>query len=249
MVIKSAQEIELMRVAGRVVAETLQLLREKAVEGITTRELDRIAEEYILKAGCTPAFKGYEGFPATLCTSVNEEIVHGIPSDYVLKSGDLLSVDMGAIYKGYYGDAAVTLAIGEVKEKHLALMQVTEESLYQGIAEAKPGNRLGAVSQAIQRHVESRGFAIVRDFVGHGIGSRLHEEPHVPNYGNQKHGPILKEGLVLAIEPMVNEFTYHVRTLRDRWTATTVDGGYSAHFEHTVAITAGGPEILTTLAQ
>lgn len=248
MVIKSQREIELIRSAGRVVAECLQMLRELAHPGVTTRELDEAAERYILKAGCQPAFKGYQGFPATLCTSVNEQVVHGFPSGYQLKSGDLLSLDVGAIYKGYYGDGATTVLIGDVSERHRLLARITEEALYIGIAQTRAGNRLGDVSHAIQAHVEKHGFAVVRDFVGHGVGAQMHEDPQVPNYGPAGQGLLLKEGLVLAIEPMVNEFTPRVRILKDKWTAVTADGGYSAHFEHTIAITRSGPEILTRLS-
>jgi methionyl aminopeptidase len=249
MEIKTPQEIELMRVASRVVAETLQLLREEAREGVTTEELDRAAERYIRKAGCLPAFKGYQGFPKTLCTSVNDQIVHGIPSDYELRGGDLLSVDVGTIYQGYYGDGAVTILIGAVSERHRRLAEVTEQSLYKGISQARPGNRIGDISHAVQAFVEQAGFAVVRDFVGHSIGSRMHEELQIPNYGPPNQGATLKRGMVLAIEPMVNEFTPHVRVLPDRWTAVTVDGGYSAHYEHTVAVTADGPDILTRLSE
>jgi methionyl aminopeptidase len=246
---KTPHEIELMRVASRVVAETLQLMREEARAGVSTRELDRLAEQYILKAGCLPAFKGYQGFPKTLCTSVNDQIVHGIPSDYVLQDGDLLSVDVGTIYQGYYGDGAVTVLVGTVKEGHRRLAEVTEQALYKGIAQARTGNRIGDISHAVQTHVEKFGFAVVRDFVGHGIGKRMHEDIQIPNYGPPNQGVTLKTGMVLAIEPMVNEFTPHVRILPDRWTAVTVDGGFSAHFEHTVAVTADGPDILTRLSE
>jgi methionyl aminopeptidase len=249
MEIKTPQEIELMRVASRVVAETLQLLREEARAGVTTGELDRAAERYIRKAGCLPAFKGYQGFPSTLCTSVNDQVVHGIPSDYALRDGDILSVDVGSIYQGYYGDGAVTILIGAVSERHRRLAEVTEQALYKGIAQARPGNRIGDISHAVQVFVEQAGFAVVRDFVGHSIGSRMHEELQIPNYGPPNQGAVLKRGMVLAIEPMVNEFTPHVRILPDRWTAVTVDGGYSAHFEHTVAVTTDGPDILTRLSE
>jgi methionyl aminopeptidase len=249
MEIKTPQEVELMRVASRVVAETLQLIRQEARAGVTTDELDRAAERYIRKAGCLPAFKGYQGFPRTLCTSVNDQVVHGIPSEYTLRDGDLLSVDVGTIYQGYYGDGAVTILIGAVSERHRRLAEVTEQSLYQGIAQARPGNRIGDISHAVQVFVEKAGFAVVRDFVGHSIGSRMHEELQIPNYGPPNQGAVLKRGMVLAIEPMVNEFTPHVRVLADRWTAVTVDGGYSAHFEHTVAVTLDGPEILTRLSE
>ena len=249
MMIKSVAQIEKVRRACRVVAEVLQQLREQARPGVTTGELDDLAEAYIRKQGCLPAFKGYQGYPKTLCTSVNDQIVHGIPSGYVLKSGDLLSVDVGAVYEGFYGDGATTLLMGEVSDTHRLLAEVTEQSLYKGIAEARPGNRLSDISHAVQSHVEKFGYAVVRDFVGHGIGSQLHEEPQVPNFGPPGQGPVLKAGMLLALEPMVNEFTPHVRVLSDRWTAVTVDGGYSAHFEHTIRITDDGPEILTRMGE
>lgn len=247
--IKSAAQIEKVRRACRVVAEVLQQLREHARPGVTTGELDVLAEAYIRAQGCLPAFKGYQGYPKTLCTSVNDQIVHGIPSGYVLKNGDLLSVDVGAVYDGFYGDGAVTLLMGEVSEKHRLLAEVTEGSLYKGIAQARAGNRLSDISHAVQSHVERFGFAVVRDFVGHGIGAQLHEEPQLPNFGPPGQGPLLKTGMLLALEPMVNEYTPHVRILSDRWTAVTVDGGYSAHFEHTILVTDDGPEILTRLGE
>jgi len=247
--IKSAAQIEKVRRACRVVAEVLQQLREHARPGATTAELDVLAEAYIRAQGCLPAFKGYQGYPKTLCTSVNDQIVHGIPSGYVLKNGDLLSVDVGAVYDGFYGDGAVTLLMGEVSEKHRLLAEVTEGSLYKGIAQARAGNRLSDISHAVQSHVERFGFAVVRDFVGHGIGAQLHEEPQLPNFGPPGQGPLLKTGMLLALEPMVNEYTPHVRILSDRWTAVTVDGGYSAHFEHTILVTDDGPEILTRLGE
>lgn len=247
--IKSAAQIEKVRRACRVVAEVLQQLREHARPGATTAELDVLAETYIRAQGCLPAFKGYQGYPKTLCTSVNDQIVHGIPSGYVLKNGDLLSVDVGAVYDGFYGDGAVTLLMGEVSEKHRLLAEVTEGSLYKGIAQARAGNRLSDISHAVQSHVERFGFAVVRDFVGHGIGAQLHEEPQLPNFGPPGQGPLLKAGMMLALEPMVNEYTPHVRILSDRWTAVTVDGGYSAHFEHTILVTDDGPEILTRLGE
>ncbi|HOB51516.1 MAG TPA: type I methionyl aminopeptidase [Acidobacteriota bacterium] len=249
MMIKSAAQIEKVRRACRVVAEVLQQLREHARPGATTAELDVLAEAYIRAQGCLPAFKGYQGYPKTLCTSVNDQIVHGIPSGYVLKNGDLLSVDVGAVYDGFYGDGAVTLLMGEVSEKHRLLAEVTEGSLYKGIAQARAGNRLSDISHAVQSHVERFGFAVVRDFVGHGIGAQLHEEPQLPNFGPPGQGPLLKAGMLLALEPMVNEYTPHVRILSDRWTAVTVDGGYSAHFEHTILVTDDGPEILTRLGE
>ncbi|MCB8815690.1 MULTISPECIES: type I methionyl aminopeptidase [Desulfosporosinus] len=243
--LKNANQLVLMRNAGRIVAETLALIREHAKPGVTTLELDRIAEKYIRAQGAIPAFKGYNGFPATLCTSVNEQVVHGIPGLRILESGDIISIDCGALIEGYFGDAAVTLPIGEVGEDLQKLLRVTEESLMQGIAQAKVGNRLYDVSNAVQTHVEANGFSVVRDYVGHGIGKAMHEDPQIPNFGKPGRGPRLEVGMALAIEPMVNMGTYEVQTLKDRWTVVTKDNRPSAHFEHTVAITENGLEILT----
>ena len=243
--LKNANQLARMRNAGRIVAETLALIREHAKPGVTTLELDRIAEKYIRAQGAIPAFKGYNGFPATLCTSVNEQVVHGIPGLRSLESGDIISIDCGALIEGYFGDAAVTLPIGEVSEDVQKLLRVTEESLLLGIAQANAGNRLYDVSNAIQTHVESNGFSVVRDYVGHGIGKAMHEDPQIPNFGKPGRGPRLEVGMALAIEPMVNMGTYEVQTLKDRWTVVTKDNRPSAHFEHTVAITENGLEILT----
>lgn len=243
--LKNANQLNRIRKAGRIVAETLALMRELAKPGITTLELDRKAEEYIRAQGAIPAFKGYNGFPATLCTSVNEQVVHGIPSLRYLESGDIISIDCGALIDGYFGDAAVTLPIGEVGEDLQKLLRVTEESLMWGIAQAKLGNRLYDVSYAVQTHVEANGFSVVRDYVGHGIGRAMHEDPQIPNFGKPGRGPRLEVGMALAIEPMVNMGTYEVQTLKDHWTVVTKDSRPSAHFEHTVAITENGPEILT----
>lgn len=243
--LKNPAQIERMRKAGRIVAETLELMRETVRPGVTTGELDRLAEEYILKCGAIPAFKGYNGFPATLCASVNEEVVHGFPSLRILQSGDIISIDCGAIFDGYVGDSAITLPVGEVSEDLQKLLRVTEESLMLGIPQAVKGNRLYDVSHAIQTHVEAHGLSVVRDYVGHGIGRAMHEDPQIPNYGKPGRGPRLEIGMVLAIEPMVNLGTYEVKTLSDHWTVVTKDGKASAHFEHTVAITENGPEILT----
>ncbi|EHQ87485.1 type I methionyl aminopeptidase [Desulfosporosinus youngiae] len=245
IVLKNASQLVRMRNAGRIVAETLALLREHAKPGVTTLELDRIAEKYIRAQGAIPAFKGYNGFPATLCTSVNEQVVHGIPGLRSLESGDIISIDCGALKEGYFGDAAVTLPIGEVSEDVQKLLRVTEESLMLGIAQAKVGNRLYDVSNAVQTHVEANGFSVVRDYVGHGIGKAMHEDPQIPNFGKPGRGPRLEIGMALAIEPMVNMGTYEVKTLKDRWTVVTKDNRPSAHFEHTVAITENGLEILT----
>jgi len=243
--LKTSSQIASMRKAGRIVAETLALMRETVSPGVTTLELDRIAEEYIRKQGAIPAFKGYNGFPATLCTSVNEQVVHGIPGLRKLESGDIISIDCGAVIDGYFGDAAITLPVGDILPEVSSLLQVTEQSLYEGIALATRGHRLYDISHAIQSYVERYGFSVVRDYVGHGIGKAMHEEPQIPNFGKPGRGPRLEVGMVLAIEPMVNKGTHEVRTLNDHWTVVTRDGQPSAHFEHTVAITENGPEILT----
>lgn len=242
---KSPAELERMRIAGRVVAETHRLLSEAVRPGITTKELDRLAEEYIRSQGAFPSFKGYNGFPASICASVNNELVHGFPGERVLVSGDIISIDIGAEYKGYHGDSAWTYAVGEISPEARKLLEVTEQSLYAGLAEVKPDARLFTVSHAIQTCAESQGFSIVREYVGHGIGSKLHEEPQIPNFGPEGRGPRLKQGMALAIEPMVNAGERYVRTLADHWTVVTVDGSLCAHFEHTVAVTADGYEILT----
>mgnify|MGYP001165958023 FL=1 len=245
---KSQAELNLMREAGRIVAEVLELLARSIRPGVSTRELDKLAEELIRRRGAEPAFKGYRGFPASLCISINEEIVHGIPrADRILQEGDVASVDVGARYRGFYGDAARTFPVGDVGPEKKRLLDVTNEALWVGIGQAQVGNRLSDISAAVQRHVESHGYSVVRDFVGHGIGRNLHEEPQVPNFGEPGRGPRLKAGMVLAIEPMVNEGGPEARLLADRWTAVTQDGGWSAHFEHTVAITEAGPWILTLL--
>jgi len=227
------------------VARALKYLKAFIKEGITTEELDRLAEEYIKRHGGIPAFKGYRGYPRSLCVSVNEEVVHGIPGKRRLKEGDIVSLDLGVLMDGYYGDAAITVPLGKVSELARRLIKVTEEALYRGIEMARPGNRLSDISHAIQSHVEKAGFSVVREFVGHGIGKELHEEPQVPNFGPPNRGPRLEPGMVLAIEPMVNTGTWEVRILPNGWTVVTADGGLSAHFEHTVAITDDGPEILS----
>jgi methionyl aminopeptidase len=247
IIIKSEREIEYLRVAGRIVAETLAKVRAAAVVGITTLELDRIAEEYIRSCGAVPSFKGYNGFPGSICTSVNEEVVHGIPGLRKLKNGDNVSIDCGAVINGYNGDAAITLAIGEISADVQKLLDVTEESLYKGIAQALVGNRLSDISHAVQTHAESHGYGVVRDLVGHGIGRKMHEDPQIPNYGNPGRGPRLKSGMALAIEPMINLGTYEVETLDDGWTVVTCDAKRSAHFEHSIIITEQGPQILTKL--
>ncbi len=243
--LKTNRQLEKMREAGRIVAETLNLLKKAVQAGITTQELDRLAEDFIRKCGAKPAFKGYNGFPATLCTSVNEEVVHGIPGPRKLQTGDIISIDCGAVIDGYFGDAALTLPVGTVDPELQQLLKVTEESLILGIGQAKMGYRLQDISHAVQTHVEGRGFSVVRDYVGHGIGQAMHEEPQIPNFGRPGRGPRLEAGMVLAIEPMVNLGTCEVQTLEDHWTVVTRDRKHSAHFEHTVAITRNGPEILT----
>ncbi len=245
--LKTEQEISKIRKASQIVARTLQVLAEHVQEGITTKELDKIAESEIRKEGGSPAFKGYRGFPATLCVSVNEEIIHGIPSGKKLKKGDIVGLDLGAIWQGFYGDAARTVAVGEISDEARKLTEVTEESLWIGIKQARSGNRVGDIGYAVQQHVEAHGYSVVREFVGHGIGRSLHEDPQVPNYGKQGHGHRLKPGLVLAIEPMVCMGSNEVMMLEDNWTAVTKDGSLSAHFEHSIAITNNGPVILSTL--
>ncbi|MFT5435046.1 MAG: methionyl aminopeptidase [Myxococcota bacterium] len=242
---KSKREIEKMQAAGRIVADTLTRVIAMTTPGITLMELDAMAEDNIRSKGATPTFKGYRDFPATLCTSVNEEVVHGIPSDRVLKDGDVVSVDCGATLDGYIGDSAVTIPVGNVSDEIKKLLEVTEASLFAGIAAAVPGNRLFDVSYAIQRHVEPTGYGIVRDYCGHGVGRQLHEEPQVPNFGRPGTGPRIKAGWCLALEPMVNLGTHEVITLDDGWTVVTKDRLVSAHFEHSIAITADGPIVLT----
>jgi methionyl aminopeptidase len=236
-----------MRVACGIVAEVLQLVSSVARPGVTTLELDRLAEVEVLKRKARPAFKGYSGYPYSLCCSLNSQVVHGFPVNRQLQDGDILSLDFGAYYDGFYGDAAVTLPIGTITANAAKLITVTEASLSVAIESAVCSGRLSDISHAVQQYVESHGFSVVRDFVGHGIGRKLHEAPQVPNYGEAGKGPRLKPGMVLAIEPMVNERSCEVKVLEDGWTAVTVDGSLSAHFEHTVAITDNGPEILTRI--
>jgi methionyl aminopeptidase len=247
IIIKSSREIEQLKRSNAIVAEVFEKLKGMIHPGVTTKELDEVAEEYILLKGARPAFKGYRGFPATLCISINEEVVHGIPSQRQLKEGDIVSLDVGVNFVGYFGDAAITLPVGEIDPEAKRLLEVTEKALIIGIEKAKIGNRLFDISFAIQRWVESQGFSVVRDFVGHGIGRDLHEEPQVPNFGAPHQGPRLEKGMVFALEPMVNEGTYEVRVLSDGWTVVTADGKRSAHFEHTIAITDDGAEILSVL--
>lgn len=247
VLLKTAKEIEEMKEANRIVAEILEGLKGMVKPGVTTEELDGFAEDKLRERKAKSAFKGYRGYPKTLCTSLNSQVVHGIPSMNPLKEGDLLSIDFGAYYKGFYGDAAITVPVGNASEEAVRLKNIAEESLYAGIEKARPGNRLSDISHAIQSHVERNGFSVVREFVGHGIGRSLHEEPQVPNFGTPGLGVRLKAGMVLAIEPMINAGRSEVKILQDGWTAVTKDGSLSAHFEHTVAITESGPIILTRL--
>ncbi len=234
-----------LRAANQLVARILEQLRHLVIPGATTAGIDAEAERLVREAGALPAFKGYRGFPATICASRNHEVVHGIPSAEPLVAGDILSIDMGVKLDGFYGDSAVTVAVGAISPESQRLLDVTEASLYQGIEAVRPGARVSDIGQAVQAYVEAQGFSVVREFVGHGIGTKLHEEPQIPNYGPGGRGPRLSEGMVLAIEPMVNAGRAGVRVLSDGWTAITVDGLLSAHFEHTVAVTADGAEILT----
>lgn len=247
IIIKNNKEIDLMRSAGKIVAETLLLIEEKVRPGITTAELDSIAEEFITKHGARPSFKGLYGFPASLCISVNEQVVHGIPGGYVLKDGDIVSVDCGANINGFHGDAARTFGVGNISKEAEKLINVTRESFFRGIEYAKVGNRLTDISHEIQNCVEAAGFSVVRDFVGHGIGRVVHEDPDIPNYGPPGRGPKLVEGMALAIEPMVNAGSYKVKTLSNDWTVVTSDGSLSAHYENTIVILPDGPEILTLI--
>jgi len=247
VILKSSWEIDLIRKSGRIVAEALARLTKLVEPGITTLDLDRLAEEYILKRGAKPAFKGYRGYPYSLCASVNEQVVHALPSERTLKEGDIISLDLGSIVDGYYGDAAVTIPVGQVSDEANRLIDVTQEALRRAIDAVHPGGRLSDISHAVQAAVEAEGFSVVRLFVGHGIGRSLHEEPQIPNFGPPGHGPVLKTGMVLAIEPMVNAGGPDVMILEDRWTAVTCDGSLSAHFEHTVALTENGTEVLTSL--
>lgn len=234
-----------MRAAGKIVAETLALLQEAVRPGVTTAELDWLAERQIRRAGATPSFKGYRGFPGTICVAVNEEVVHGIPGPRVLQEGDIISIDLGARYRGFHGDATITVPVGKVDPEATRLMEVCRDALNAGIEEARAGNRLTDISATIQERVESAGFSVIRDLFGHGIGRALHEEPMLPHYGRPGQGPILRPGLVLTIEPMISAGSPEWRTLEDDWTVVTVDGSLAAQFEHTVAITDNGPEIFT----
>lgn len=245
--IKNAEQIEIMRIAGRIVAETHELLKKEIHPGVTTGRLDALANDYIRSRGAIPSFKGYRGFPANICTSVNEEVIHGIPSSRKLANGDIVSIDIGVVYNGYQGDAARTHGVGEISEDARRLIETTEESFFEGIKFAKTGNHLHEISAAIQKCAESRGFSVVREYVGHGIGKQMHEEPQIPNYKPPNRGPRLTGGMVLAIEPMVNAGTYEINVLNDNWTVVTRDAKLSAHYENTVLVTDAGPELFTIL--
>jgi methionyl aminopeptidase len=245
-VLKTLGEIDLMDQANRIVHQVLNAVGERMIPGVKTRELDRLAERVIRDAGGVPAFLNYRGYPATLCISVNDVIVHGIPKDVPLKDGDIVGIDCGVLYKGYYGDAARTFAVGEIAPEAQRLLEVTEEALRRAVAQVRPGGRLSDIGHAVQRYAESHGFSVVREFSGHGIGTSLHEDPQIPNYGAPGKGPKLKPGMVLAIEPMVNAGSYGVRMDADGWTARTEDGSLSAHFEYSVAVTPTGARVLGT---
>jgi methionyl aminopeptidase len=246
IIIKSEREIAIMRRAGRIVAAVLEILCQQAKPGIRTKELDTIAAREVEKLGAKPSFKGYRGFPASLCVSVNDEVVHGIPGERVLREGDIVSLDLGATYKGFQGDAAVTIGVGEISPLAQGLVEATKGVLQAGISAVHPGVRLGDISAAIQDYAESRGYSIVREYSGHGIGREMHEEPQIPNFGLPGTGPVLKKGMTLALEPMINVGDWRTRLADDHWTVLTADGSLSAHFEHTIAITDGEAEVLTT---
>jgi len=243
--IKSANEVDILRKAGKILSSIVVQLQSSLTSGMSTKDIDSKAEELIRQNKVIPAFKGYHGFPGVACISVNEGVVHGIPGPRVIKDGDIVSLDIGIIYEGYYSDMAVTVPIGNIPSETRRLLDVTRASLFRGIGQARAGNRLSDISFAVQSFVEMHGFSVVRDFVGHGIGRQLHEEPEIPNYGQPSQGPVLAEGMVFAIEPMVNMGTHRTKTLSDGWTVVTEDGKPSAHFEHTIVIAANGPEILT----
>ncbi len=248
IILKSPRELEILRDANKIVAESHNFLAEQIVDGITTADIDRLGEEYILKLGAIPSFKGYQGYPASICISVNEEVVHGIPSKKkVIKEGDLVSLDIGAYYEGFHGDAARSYGVGQISEEASRLLKAAEGAFFAGIKKALVGNRLSDISYEIQQYAESHGFSVVRDYVGHGIGREMHESPQIPNFGPPNRGPRLKAGMTLAIEPMLNAGTFHVKTLADGWTVVTADGKLSAHYENTIAITEDGPEILSLL--
>lgn len=243
--IKSKREIELLKIAGNIVYQTHQYLKPYIKEGITTKELDKLAEDFIRSKDATPSFKGYEGFPSTLCTSINSEVVHGFPSDRKLKNGDIISIDIGACYKGYHGDSAWTYAVGEVDDKTRKLLEDTEKSLFVGLAQIKPGNRIGDIGYAIEQYAHKHNLGVVKELCGHGVGTSVHEDPEVPNYGIPNTGPRLKEGMVIAVEPMLTLGRPDIFIHDNNWTIDTQDGSLSAHFEHTVVVTKDGYQILT----
>jgi methionyl aminopeptidase len=245
---KSKRELEKMRAAGQLAGLVLQELRKMVGVGVTTLEINQAAEKMITDAGALPTFKGYHGFPYSICASVNEQVVHGFPSDYKLKDGDIFSIDCGATLGGFVGDTATTVPVGTVSEEWLQLVRVTEECLERAIQECRPGKHLGDIGAAVQQHAEGHGYSVVRDYVGHGIGRRMHEDPQIPNYGKPGQGPKIKAGYVFAVEPMINLGTHHTKVLPDGWTVVTLDGKPSAHVEHTIAITEEGPEVLTRVA-
>jgi len=247
IILKSDEEVEKLRIANQIVAKALNKIKNMVEEGITTLELDAVAEEVIRSEGAKPSFKGYRGFPNALCSSINEEVVHGIPSDRKLKKGDVIKLDLGSQYEGFCGDSAISVPVGTVSDELELLMKTTKEALYKGIEKASPGNHLSDIGHAVQVHAEGNGFSVVRDFVGHGIGRSPHEDPQIPNYGTAGSGLLLKEGMVFAIEPMVNIGTHEVDVLDDKWTVVTKDRKISSHFEHSVAITKDGPDILSEL--
>lgn len=247
IIIKSERDIDAMRQAGKIVAGVLEVLRSQLKPGMKTKELDDIAATELAKVGAIASFKGYRGFPASLCVSINDEVVHGIPGKRVIKDGDIVSLDFGAIFDGFQGDSAITVGVGKTSSRAKHLMETTEAALMEGINAARDGARLGDISAAVQDYVESRGYSVVREYTGHGIGRDLHEDPQIPNFGTVGTGPELKKGMTLAIEPMVNAGDWHTRTGGDGWVVYTADGSLSAHFEHTIAITDGKPEVLTTV--
>ena len=247
IILKTRREIEIMKKAGRLVAQSHELVRKHIKPGVTTKELDRLVDDFLRSQNAIPTFKGYNGFPFAICASVNEEVVHGFPSERELREGDIVSVDIGATFEGYVGDSAKTFLVGEVDEEKKHLVEATRQCFYEGIKFAKLSYRLSDISHAIQAYAESQGLSVVRDYVGHGVGKNMHESPQVPNFGKPNKGPRLQEGMVLAIEPMINAGVYNVKVLENNWTVVTVDGKPSAHYEHTVAITDGEPELLTVI--
>lgn len=247
IILKTRREIEIMRKAGRLVAQSHELVRKYIKPGVTTKEIDQMVEDFLRSQNAIPTFKGYGGFPYSICASVNEEVVHGFPSNRKLIEGDIVSIDIGATFEGYVGDSAKTFLVGEVDDEKRRLVEATRQSFYEGIKYAKTSYRLSDISHAVQQYAESQGFSVVRDYVGHGVGKDMHESPQIPNFGRPGKGPRLQVGMVLAIEPMINAGTYNVKVLDNNWTVVTVDGKPSAHYEHTVAITDGEPELLTVL--